>query len=98
MPDSFAAIAVALRQAASERAFALARAHQLAGEIGPQSPGLDHTVRTMAADVRMLLSAHLLFRRLAEDEPGARFALGIGCAVEDEVTCSIAKQSQPEAA
>jgi hypothetical protein len=77
MPDSFADIAAALFSAASERAYALSTLHIAAGEIGPDSPGIGHSVQLLANDARMLLQAHLLFKRLAENEDRARFALGI---------------------
>lgn len=77
MADSFADIAAALFSAASERAFALTTLHAAAIEVSPDSPGLSHSVRLLAADARMLMQAHLLFKRLAGNEDRVRFALGL---------------------
>lgn len=77
MPDSFADIAAALFSAASERAYALTTLHAAAIELAPESPGVGHSVRLLTADARMLMQAHLLFKRLAENEDRARFALGM---------------------
>lgn len=76
IPDSFSAIAAALYSAATERAYALGQVHDLATLLSAGA-GVDHTVRTLAADVRMLLSAHHLFKNLAENEPRVRLALGL---------------------
>lgn len=82
IPDSFADIAAALYSAASDRAYALGQVHSLASVL--DGAGADHTVRMLAADVRKLLSAHLLFKRLAENEQRARLILGLGRIAEAE--------------
>lgn len=76
VPDSFADIAAALYSAASDRAYALGQVHNLAAQL--DGAGAAHTVRMLAADTRKLLSAHLLFKRLAQNEHRARVTLGLG--------------------
>ncbi|CAM5397436.1 hypothetical protein AFEL58S_01982 [Afipia felis] len=78
MPDSFADIAAACFSAASERAYALGSMHELAVELGPDSPGITRSMTLAVDDVRMLLQAHQLFKQLAENEDRARLALGLG--------------------
>lgn len=76
MPDSFADVAAACFNAASERAYALGTMHELAVELGPDNPGIGRSMNLAVCDVRMLLQAHLLFKQLAENEERARLALG----------------------
>lgn len=76
IPDSFSDIAAALYSAASDRAYALGQVHGLASML--DGAGVEHTTRMLAADTRKLLSAHLLFKRLAENEQRARLILGLG--------------------
>ena len=85
MPDSFGDIAAALFSAASERAFALTTLHAAATELSPESPGVSRSVRLLAADARMIMQAHLLFKRLAENEERCRYVLGLPRAAADEV-------------
>lgn len=77
MPDSFADIAAVCFSAASARAYTLGTMHGLASELDPTSPGINRAVQMAADDVRMLLQAHLLFKRLSENENRARLALGM---------------------
>lgn len=79
-PDAFGDIAASLYNAARERTFAVGRLYELASSLDAAtggSPGIQSTLKLQLADARMLVCAHLLFKRFAEHEREVREAAGL---------------------
>lgn len=79
LTDGFAEIAAQLLEEARRLAFTLETSHSLAARL--DGAGVRAESDRLRSDLRRLLSAHVVFKRLSQDERDVRILFGLGAPV-----------------